>query len=194
MSIPPLLLASRSPSRQKQLRQLGLTFQCVDHKVDEESYKNRSLKGRDLACLLAQKKVLSVKDKYPLNIILGADQVLSLGSKNFSKAQSEEEARQQLRELAGKRHQLFSAMTLFHPEKGLVHYDEKIHLTMKELTEEQIQRFCATQYSKECLGYQIEKRGLCLFSKIECKDFSAILGLPLLKLNALLSEWGFSIP
>ena len=140
---------------------------------------------------LAEKKVLSVKDKHPKSLLIGGDQVLALGDKIFSKAKSREEARQQLRELEGKEHQLFSGMALFHPEKGLFKYYEESLLTMKPLTETQIQRFYAKGYSKDCLCYEIEGRGIVLFSKIKCKDFSAIMGLPLLKLNFILNEWGF---
>ena len=191
----PILLASQSPSRQRQLKQLGLSFQWVNHTVNEETYKqNNRGSAKDLCLTLAKEKVLSVKDQHPHKIVIGGDQVLVLGNKIFSKAKNEKESREQLKELSGKSHSLFSAMSLFHPEKGILNYCEASYLTMKKLTETQIQRFCAEEYSPDYLGYKLEARGLSLFTQIKCQDFSAIFGLPLLKLNAVLTQWGFSIP
>ena len=191
----PILLASQSPSRQRQLKQLGLSFQWMNHTINEEIYKkNNTGSARDLSLTLATEKALSVKNQHPHAIIIGGDQILTLEHKIFSKAKSEKDFRKQLEELSGKSHYLFSAMSLFHPEQGLFSYCEESYLTMKNLTEAQIQRFCAKEYSPDYLGYKLEERGMSLFTQIKCQDFSAIFGLPLLKLNAILTQWGFSIP
>src|SRR5579871_6391529 len=98
----PLLLASRSASRQMLLREAGIPFEAVPADIDERGIQqgSRLKQPGEIAELLATLKAEHVAHHFHLRWILGADQTLSLGDKVFSKPEGRNEAFAQLRQLA----------------------------------------------------------------------------------------------
>ena len=43
-------------------------------------------------------------------------------------------------------------------------------------------------------SYKIERLGIALFERIEGRDFTAITGLPLMAVSAMLRDAGFDVP
>lgn len=191
----PLILGSASASRAALLKGAGLDFTIEPAGVDEDAIRKVLARGNgsgpaDVAEVLARAKAETVSERNPGALVIGADQVLAMGSQLFEKPKDMETARRVLLTLRGKTHQLHSAVAL--ARGGTVYWAhvETANLTMRALTPQQIGRYLAAagEAALASVGaYQLEALGVHLFDKID-GDYFTILGLPLLPLLAKLRE------
>jgi septum formation protein len=120
--------------------------------------------------------------------VVGADQTLALGTRLFSKPAGRPQATEQLRALAGRSHQLHSAVAVARDGKILFADATMARMTMRHLSEAEIAAYLdeAGEAVTSSVGaYQLEGLGVHLFKRIEGDHFT-ILGLPLLQLLAFL--------
>ena len=185
-----LLLASGSKTRVEILKKAKISFEVVDHGVDEEELKVslNELSPKDISIQLAEIKAIKPSLKHSEAFVIGADQVLDLDGSIINKAVHLQEAKKQLLELNGKTHKLITAITV--AKNGSVvwkHYDIA-KITMRELSEKQIDEYLENMDKEtlDCVGvYAIEQEGIKLLNKID-GDYFSILGLPLLPLTQFL--------
>ena len=187
----PLILASKSPSRQKLMTNAGLIFQQQVSGVDEDIIKEAFLQSgeiSDLAMILAQAKAMTVSKMLPESYVIGADQTLLFEGKVYDKPVSDQDARDQLLALRGKQHQLETAVCIAKNEEILWNYSESSYLTMRDFSPVFLGKYLAAEgdsVKTSVGGYKLEGLGLQLFEKID-GDFFSILGLPMLRLLAFL--------
>jgi septum formation protein len=186
----PLILASQSRARQTLLANAGISFEAVPAEIDERAVQHASglASPGDIAALLAREKALSVSARRPGKFVVGADQTLALGERLFSKPASRAQAAEQLRVLAGQRHELHSAVAVARDGKILFADVAVARMTMRRLSESEIDAYLdeAGEAVTTSVGaYQLEGLGVHLFERIEGDHFT-ILGLPLLPLFAFL--------
>jgi septum formation protein len=190
--IQPLILASTSPYRQKLLARLGVAFQAERPLVEEEDLKDPALTPQQLAELLAVAKAESLSERHPTAVIIGSDQVCSCDGRILGKAGTPEQAEEQLAFLAGKTHELITAVAIWQAGEMQQHTD-LTRLTMRALASDEIQRYVAFDQPWDCAGsYKLESRGITLFEAIESRDHTAIIGLPLLAVAGMLRRLGIS--
>jgi septum formation protein len=196
----PLLLASTSPYRRELLGKLGLAFEAKAPICNEESFKKSIKDPVTLASTLAFEKAKSLANSQ--NIVIGGDQLVALVTDALNekhpvilgKPKTFEKACEQLTTLSGNTHELITAVCVIAGGEATPLLNTT-RLSMRKLTAAEIENYVRLDQPLDAAGsYKIEKSGLTLFEKIECEDFSAIQGLPLLALTSLLSEWGFEIP
>ena len=189
-----LVLASTSKYRRELLARLGLAFRAVAPHVDENALKDVSLPPQDLAEMLAEAKAVSLTASEPGATILGSDQVAACDGRILGKPGNAPAAAAQLGFLSGRRHQLITAICLWHRGRILRHTDVTM-MTMRSLDPAEIARYLAVDQPYDCAGsYKLESRGITLFSSIESDDHTAIVGLPLIAVTSLLRSLGFAIP
>jgi septum formation protein len=186
----PLILASQSRARQTLLANAGISFEAVPAEIDERAVQHASglASPGDIAALLAREKALSVSARRPGKFVVGADQTLALGERLFSKPAGRAQAAEQLRVLAGQRHELHSAVAVARDGKILFADVAVARMTMRRLSESEIDAYLdeAGEAVTTSVGaYQLEGLGVHLFERIEGDHFT-ILGLPLLPLFAFL--------
>ena len=185
-----LILASGSSARKAMLSAAGIAFDVVPADIDEAAIKNQMLvdgscvEGSDIALKLAAEKALCVARQYPDALVIGSDQVLTLGSRIFSKAKDRDEARMTLKALRGRTHDLESAVALALCDRLLWQTFATARLTMREVSDEFLGHYL--DRAGPCLtrsvgAYELEGLGVQLFEKIE-GDYFTILGMPLLPL------------
>jgi septum formation protein len=74
-------------------------------------------------------------------------------------------------------------------------FAELIEMRMRKLQPAEIQRYVDRDAPLDCAGsYRIESAGIALFDAIRTTDSTAIIGLPLLRLSAVLRNLGVAIP
>jgi septum formation protein len=177
-----IVLASTSPYRRETLTQLGVRFTAQKPSTDETAIKqqNRHLNAQELCQLLAFKKAESC---HQFNCVtIGSDQVLELDGVIFDKPESAKRARDHLKSLSGKTHQLITTLCVLYKDK-IFERCVTAKMKMLPLNEAQIDAYLKLDEPYDCVGaYKIEKRGLWLFEKIETEDWLAIKGLPVLGL------------
>ena len=186
----PLVLASQSLTRQALLANAGIDFEAVAADLDERAVQQASglLAPGDIAALLAREKALSVSARQPAKYVIGADQTLAQGERLFSKPAGRPQAAEQLRALAGRSHELHSAVAVARDGKILFEAIAIAGMTMRRLGEAEIDVYLdqAGEAVTSSVGaYQLEGLGVHLFERIEGDHFT-ILGLPLLPLLAFL--------
>lgn len=192
----PLILASGSEIRQQLLRNAGLEIEVVKPRLDEESIKAALLADgvgpRDLADALAEGKAVKISGKRPGALVLGCDQVLEHDGRVFSKPESPEEARDQIRRLSGGRHRLLSAAVIAENGKPIWRHVGTVRLHMREVSDAWLDGYIARNWDSirhSVGGYKLEEEGVRLFTRIE-GDYFTVLGLPLLELLAYLGTTG----
>ena len=186
----PLILASQSRARQLLLANAGIAFEPVPADIDERAVQQASglVAPGDIATLLAREKALWVSSRKPGRFVVGADQTLALDKRLFSKPAGRAAAREQLQALAGRSHELHSAVAVARDGKILFESCTVARMTMRPLSETAIDGYLdeAGEAVTSSVGaYQLEGLGIHLFERIEGDHFT-ILGLPLLPLLAFL--------
>ena len=190
----PLILASQSRARQTLLSNAGIDFEAIAADIDERAAQQASGLSApgDIAALLARQKARSVSVRLSGRFVIGADQTLALGEQLFSKPAGRAQAAEQLRALAGRSHELHSAVAVARDGKILFTDVTIARMTMRPLGEAEIEAYldAAGEAVASSVGaYQLEGLGVHLFERIEGDHFT-ILGLPLLPLLAFLRSEG----
>jgi len=186
----PLVLASQSRARKMLLANAGIAFEALPADIDERAIQESSglSAPADIALLLAREKALFVSLQRPRRFVVGADQTLALGDQLFSKPAGRDQAAEQLRALAGRVHELHSAVAVAQDGKILFADASVARMSMRPLREEGISTYLdqAGEAVTTSVGaYQLEGLGVHLFERIDGDHFT-ILGLPLLSLLAFL--------
>jgi len=192
-----LLLASRSESRQRLLRDAGVLFETVLAGVDEDSAKialiGEGLGARDLADALAELKAVRPSSRHPGALVLGCDQTLALDDGTLvSKCETKAEARDLLATMSGRRHHLHSAAVMADGGTPIWRHIESVAMDVRPLSPAFIDAYLDADWEqcRWCVGcYRVEGPGVQLFARITGSLF-AVQGLPLLPLLDFLRTRG----
>jgi septum formation protein len=181
-----LILASQSPARQALLANAGIAFEAIPAKIDERAVQLGSglSSPSEIAALLAREKAVSVSLRRPGQLVVGADQTLALGERLFSKPAGRADAAGQLQDLAGRVHELHSAVAVARDGETLFADVSRARMTMRPLDGAAISAYldaAGAAVTTSVGAYQFEGLGIHLFERIEGDHFT-ILGLPLLPL------------
>lgn len=181
---PEIILASASGSRAAIIACAGIRFRQKPATLDEAHEHKRIASGTapaDVALILAKLKAANVLEVEPSAIVIGADQVLAIGNDILQKPATAEEAREQLRRLRGRTHQLHSAAAVIF--KGhLATFTDVATLSVRDFSDYFLDWYLETAGEgilTSVGAYHIEALGIHLFSQIQ-GDYFTILGLPIL--------------
>lgn len=184
----PVILASTSPFRKHLLTEVGLSFSTAAPDVDERAIEGRAehqhFSPEQLADLLACEKALAVSRRHDGALVIGGDQVMALGERIYHKPKDMTAARDQLLSLRGETHILYSALALARDGEIIWRHVSLAHMTVRMFSEAFLDDYlehAGDKILKSVGGYQIEGRGLQLFSAVE-GDYFTIVGVPLLPL------------
>lgn len=194
----PLVLASRSAVRRTLLEAAGVPVEVRPADIDERSLETGvpSETPAAVAALLARQKALAVAALHPARLVLGADQVLTLDAKLFSKPADRAAARAQLRALSGRTHELHAAIAFVRDATVVFEHVGTARLTMRSFSDRFLDAYLEAVGSAATASvgaYQIEGLGIQLFERVE-GDYFTVLGLPLLTALDFLRRHGCLIP
>jgi septum formation protein len=198
LSPEPLILASRSKVRQKLLAAAGVPVEACPADLDERKLEalSPSQQAGGVATFLAGEKALSVALSHPGRLVLGADQLLALDGKRFSKPGDRATARAQLLELSGRTHTLHSAIAFAQDATVLFEHVSTARMTMRSLSERFLEHYldAVGSAATESVGaYQLEGLGIQLFERVD-GDYFTVLGLPLMEVLGFLRQHGYVLP
>ena len=191
----PLLLASTSPHRKTLLERLAVPFTCVAPEVDEGLVSGEV--PWDRALRLARAKALAVARSHPDSIVIGSDQVASLGEgpelQVLRKPGNRESCRLQLAALSGNTARFDTAVAVVHGA-GLVDHLDLTRVRFRTLDAREIDDYMDREPSFDCAGgFKSEGLGATLFEAIETSDPTALIGLPLVWLCVALGDIGVTV-
>lgn len=177
-----LILASKSPRRQKILKEAGFEFEIKPADLDEEQYEN--LPPLEMVLTLSKLKAEKIAQKFPEYLIIGADTTIDLNGKMISKPRNLDHARQMLQELSGSKHKVITAYTIIQNGTSET-YHEVTEVFFNELTDKEIEEYI---HSIDVLGfagsYGIQD-GADAFVKEIKGDYLNVVGLPTSALKLL---------
>jgi len=193
---PRLILVSASTSRRALLTAAGLSFAVQPAPIDEAAAKRSArasgATAAEAALLLADLKARHVAQAAPDAMVIGADQILVCDGAWFDKPPDIAAAREQLRTLRGRSHELATAVVCQAGQTRVWHHIAQPHLTMRDASDAFIDAYLQAE-GDDVTGtvgaYRLEGRGAHLFIRVE-GEHSAVLGLPLLPLLAFLRQHG----
>ncbi len=195
---PEIILASTSPYRRALLQRLGLTVRCLAPAYDEEAARPGlvHLPFEARALHLAAGKAAAVARLHPEALVIGGDQIASVDGEALHKPGTAVRAEAQLALLSGRIHSLHTAVVVRHGASGRQAEAVDVHaLQMRVLSPEAIARYVARDAPLDCAGsYRVESLGIALFERVQGEDFTAVVGLPLTRLVALLQGFGVEVP
>ena len=180
----PIVLASTSEARARLCETLfPAGFTTVAPRCDEGAIHGRS--PDETALLRAFAKAVSVG--MPEAIVIGSDQLVDLDGRILGKPGTAERARAQLAELSGRTHRLVTAVVVVAGE--LRRSEVVVHrMTMRSLAADEIAQYVELDRPEGCAGsYRFESRGHALFASVDGDDPTAIEGLPVRALSAMLA-------
>ncbi|MBI4572064.1 MAG: septum formation protein Maf [candidate division NC10 bacterium] len=205
--MPEIILASASPRRAALLRQIGLPFRVYPSALDENgACLRRSRRGRQAgpgpdgenpearACRLARAKAEDVAARLGRGLIIGADTIVVCEGIGLGKPRHSQEAREFLRRLAGRTHQVITGVAVTEAETGRAEVAAATTLVrMRAFDPVEAAAYVATGEPLDKAGaYAIQGRGALLVEGIE-GDYSTIVGLPLPTLAMLLRRFSLDL-
>lgn len=182
-------LVSRSPRRKELLSILGISFSQIDFSSDEQV---TDIAISELAGELARKKALDYQAEQQVQndeIIITADTIVVVENKLLGKPEDIQEAKQYLRLLSGKSHQVITGVALMSIHKVVV-FQEVTEVVFKELTEAEIDYYVTHYKPLDKAGaYGIQEWiGAVAVEKIEGSYYN-VMGLPVHRLYKELMQY-----
>ena len=190
MTGPRLVLASASPRRLELLARLGVTPDAVVATDIDEKPQPAEL-PTVYARRMAQEKAGAAAA--PGSIVIAADTVVAAGRRVLPKADTEEQARQCLDLLSGRRHRVHSAVTVVDAAGVARHRLSTTMVAFKRLSAQELDAYLASgEWRGKAGGYAIQGRAEALVRAIQ-GSHSGVMGLPLFETRALLRTAGWPL-
>ncbi|QSZ28316.1 septum formation protein Maf [Aceticella autotrophica] len=182
-----IILASNSPRRRELLEGIGLDFEIVSSNIEEISEETEpSL----LVMNLSKQKALSVAESLKDDaLIIAADTAVEINGNILGKPRDKFEAYKMLKRLSGKRHSVYTGISLVSSsDLRLISDYEVTYVYIKKLNDDIIWRYINTGECFDKAGsYAIQGYGSLIVSKIN-GDYFNVVGLPLSKLSDMMSK------
>lgn len=190
---PPLYLASTSVYRQGLLQKLTSNFTAIRPDADETA-----LPGETAAALvqrLAEAKARAVAATLSNGLVIGSDQVAVFNNEIIGKPHTIANAEAQLSAFSGQAVTFLTGLTLLNVASGNTQtLVEPFTVHFRKLTQAEISAYIAREQPLDCAGsFKSEGLGISLFDKLEGEDPNSLIGLPLIKLFALLRNEGVNL-
>lgn len=185
-----LVLASTSRYRRELLARLGLDFEMASPVFDETPLPGEGAAATALR--LAVGKARSLKEDFPDSLIIGADQVASLGAERLDKPGNHATALRQLRALSGRSARFDTAVALLDTKSDVVESAVvPCEVLFRTLDERRVEAYLRREQPYDCAASaKAEGLGIALIARIATDDPTSLIGLPLIALSAMLEKAG----
>lgn len=188
-----LVLGSTSPFRKEILAKLQLPFECAKPDIDESEHIGETPQA--LVERLAIEKAKAVSSQFHDALIIGSDQVAVCEGEILGKPHNFANGVKQLSKFSGKAITFYTGLCLYNSKsKKTTALVEPFIVHFNELTQTEIANYLKAEQPYNCAGsFKSEGLGICLFKKLEGDDPNTLIGLPLIKLVALLKQHGVDV-
>ncbi|MBI4779977.1 MAG: septum formation inhibitor Maf [Oscillatoriophycideae cyanobacterium NC_groundwater_1537_Pr4_S-0.65um_50_18] len=190
MAVPPFILASASPARQRLLQTAGIVPIVRPSDFDESQIQVTD--ADVLVRTLAQGKAGAVAPQVTGALILGCDSVLALNGEIHGKPANKAEAIARWQKMRGQVGELYTGHALIDQVQNRVLVRAQMtQVHFAEVSDRQIAAYIATGEPMACAGcFALEGRGGLFVEKINgCH--SNVIGLSLPLLRQMLADLGY---
>lgn len=188
-----LVLASTSPYRRELLQRLRYPFAVAAPAVDETRLADES--ARDMVLRLSLAKAQAVAASHADALIIGSDQCAVLHGQVMGKPGNHANAVRQLQQAAGQRVEFLTGLCLYDSRTSTYQLDAvPFAVVFRPLSEAEINGYLHKDQPYNCAGsFRSESLGVALFERMEGTDPTALVGLPLIRLSAMLRQAGIDL-
>ena len=187
-----LILGSQSPRRKELLSWLNVPFQILTADLAEVSDESASEKiAMDIASQKAR-AVMEQASNIERPFVISSDTIVVLNNKLYGKPKDVNDAREILKELSGKTHEVMTGVSFLYTDLKTKKLREHLFFDFTEvkfnvITDDLMENYLATGDSLDKAGaYGIQGAGLTFISKIN-GSYSNVVGFPLDKIIGELS-------
>lgn len=185
-----LVLASRSPRRAALLEQLGVRFAVEPADVPEERRAGET--AAEFVERLAREKALAVAARLPGALVIGSDTVVVLDDDVLEKPRDPAHAVEMLLRLQGREHTVATGVAVAYEGARVISGVEQVRVRFRTFDRAFARAYVDTGEPMDKAGaYGIQGYGAALVDGIH-GDYFAVMGLPLVRLLALLGELGWT--
>ncbi len=179
------MLASSSPRRRELLGLLGLTFDVSPTDVDE-AWRNGEPPAVHAERLAREKAAARAR---PGAVVIGADTIVVIDGAILGKPRDADEAGEMLRRLAGREHEVFTAVAVAYGGRTASGV-RRTAVTFRPLADATLAEYVATGEPLDKAGaYGIQGLGAVLVERID-GDYFTVMGLGLTLLVDLFATVG----
>lgn len=179
-----LILASASPRRQELLKLFGIPFTVRVADIDETM--DPALPPFDEVGRVSRAKALAIP-RAEDDIVIAADTIVVCEGRVLGKPRDEEHAKEMLRLLSGRDHQVMTGCTLLRGQRAET-FTEVTDLHFRPLTENEIARYVASGEPMDKAGSYGIQGGAALFCTHMVGDYYNVMGLPVCRLGMALRQ------
>ncbi len=184
-----IILASNSPRRKELLSGLNIPYEIKTLPDIDESYPD-SLTGEDIAIYIAKEKANAYLDQLDdKTLLITADTIVLLDGKVYGKPSDETDAKQMLRDLSGKTHQVMTGVCITTKDKQ-VSFGVSSEVRFSKLDDDEIEYYVSNYKPFDKAGaYGVQEWiGYVAVEYISGSYFN-IMGLPIQRLYRELKKF-----
>lgn len=182
-----VILASASPRRRELLEQIGFQPEVIPSEIEESGVSG---KPRELVMELSARKAEAVSARAPEGVlVIGADTVVSADGEILGKPESHEDAARMIRRIQGRRHQVYTGVTLIYKEEGRsrkVTFAEETEVAVYPMTEDEIVGYAKTREPMDKAGAYAIQGAFAAYIEGIHGDYANVVGLPV---GRVYQEW-----
>ena len=188
-----ILLGSASPRRRELLAGLDLPFTAISIDADE-SYPS-TLQAGDIPYYISRAKARAYEAQLlPNQLLITADTIVWLDDHMLGKPKDEEEAFAMLRQLSGRTHQVYTAVTLSKitndAQLSLETIVDCTDVTFKELTDEEIRYYVQKYRPLDKAGAYGVQEWIGYVACVDMKgSYFNVMGLPIHRVYRMLQPY-----
>lgn len=179
-----IILASQSPRRRELLGLLGIPFTVRVADIDETMKPGASAYSE--VARVSRLKAMAVPREQE-DLVIAADTIVVCDGRILGKPRDPEEAKDMLRLLSGRDHQVMTGLTVLRGEQAAV-VTEVTDIHFRELSEGEIQAYVASGDPMDKAGAYGIQSGAALFCDRICGDYYNVVGLPVCRLTEIMKQ------
>ena len=179
-----VILASQSPRRRELLGLLRIPFDVRVADIDETM--NPDLPADEEVGRVSRSKAMAIAADEN-EIIIAADTIVVVDGRVLGKPQSPDHARQMLKSLSGRDHQVMTGIAVRRGSQCAV-CTEVTDVTFRPLTDAEIDAYIATGEPMDKAGAYGIQGGAALFCEKLHGDYYNVMGLPVCRLGLMLKS------
>lgn len=188
-----IILASSSAFRKSLLERLQIVFSCISPDIDESQYADEA--AEDYVKRLARQKAEAVSRLNSDAVVIGSDQCALLDGVILGKPYTHQNALRQLKNAQGKTVIFHTGLCVLQQSSGFCKVEDILYeVEFRQLNDGQLEHYLRVEQPYQCAGsFKSEAYGISLFSRMRGDDPTALIGLPLIRLTAMLEDAGIRV-
>ena len=181
-----IILASKSPRRRELMEILKLPFEVIVSDIDESiDYDSDLVKEIES---LSYRKAYAVYQDHQDTLVIGSDTIVKIGNDVLGKPRSIEHARNMLKELSGRTHEVVTGVTIICDGQTET-FSSVAEVTFYPMSDEEIDEYLETNEPMDKAGSYAIQGDAAKFIRCINGDYYTIVGLPIAELYHRLKKY-----